>query len=80
MHAMAHRSGPMLPGDGEQGPFACMPHCPAHRHAAGSNCAPPPFYPTPCSGKKFPTLVKRFDAEQNLQKYEPYFVQSKNFP
>lgn len=32
------------------------------------------------SGKRFPQLKKRFDAEQNLSQFEPDIVVSKNFP
>jgi hypothetical protein len=33
-----------------------------------------------CRGSKFATARKRYDAEQSLTKYEPFIVQSKNFP
>ena len=33
-----------------------------------------------CSGKKYPQLKKKFDAEQNLPQFEPFIVTSKNFP
>lgn len=36
--------------------------------------------PFDLSGSKFPKLRKRYDAEQSLEKYEPFIIQSKNFP
>ncbi|GAX73063.1 hypothetical protein CEUSTIGMA_g516.t1 [Chlamydomonas eustigma] len=43
----------------------------------------PPNYETVqafITGKKFPKLIKRFDATRSLQRFEPCFVVSKNFP
>eukprot|EP00983_Pelagomonas_calceolata_P092747 1157703-Pelagomonas_calceolata.AAC.8 len=33
-----------------------------------------------CRGNKFAKLKKRYDAEHSLEKYEPFILQSANFP
>lgn len=44
---------------------------------AGRRRAPPP---SARSGKKFQRLQKEKEVTSSLQKYEPFLVQSKNFP
>lgn len=48
------------------------PRTPAHT----THTAPPHT----CSGAKFAKLRRRYDAENSLEKYEPFITQSANFP
>ena len=36
--------------------------------------------PSECSGAKFQKLAARSKAENSLEKYQPFIVQSRNFP
>ena len=36
--------------------------------------------PAPCSGKRYKKLAWQKAEEEALSKYEPFLVQSKNFP